>query len=182
MLAQAESIAGFLTIYFAVRELCFFVRGEPPSALDATLTPQLGDCLPSNALLGGQFTLDRADLETTGRVVFVPGRERKGLYVASGFAMCSHLAGGGSLYFRAGWQPMWFLGAVFALLARKLADCRGGSVGGKSEAGERSKPQPRLRDSMRLLCRVGELAWMLCCVWQLQRCEAEGSGWQPRCE
>ncbi|CAK8999849.1 unnamed protein product, partial [Durusdinium trenchii] len=73
---QGYSLAWFVTGFFALREVCVFVRGEPPSALDRSQPHQFGDCLPSNAVLGGQFRLDKAELEETGRAVFVPSRPR----------------------------------------------------------------------------------------------------------
>ena len=64
------------------------------TSLGAARNAQFGDCLPSNALLGGQFRLSKEDLEATGRVIFVPARTRSGLYIGSGLAMLTHLIGG----------------------------------------------------------------------------------------
>eukprot|EP00971_Amphidinium_carterae_P302861 6017746-Amphidinium_carterae.1 len=81
-------LANFLTGYFLLREVSFGLRGEPPSAKDAAVQPRFGDCLPSNALLGGHFRLSKAGSErcnehqsqahvsATGRGVFVPARPR----------------------------------------------------------------------------------------------------------
>jgi len=176
LLVQSQSLATFVSAYFAMRELCVLLRGEPPSALDASVAPRFGDCMPSNALLGGQFRLDKADLETTGRTVFVPARPRKGLYVASGLAMCSHLLGGVALCRRGLAPPWWLLGSGCALLARKAGDC-----GSQRPAAAKAEGQVGLREAARLACRAGELWWMWCCVRQLQRCEAGDVGWLATC-
>ena len=86
-------LAVFTSGFYLVREVAFMVRGEPPSALGGA-PPQFGDCLPTNALLGGQFRMEKADLEVTGRAVFVPARPRQGLYIGAGLAMLSHLVMG----------------------------------------------------------------------------------------
>mmetsp|Transcript_138432 Transcript_138432/g.386136 ORF Transcript_138432/g.386136 Transcript_138432/m.386136 type:complete len:338 (-) Transcript_138432:69-1082(-) len=182
VLVQAENLAMFICAYFGIREMCFFIRGEPASALDTAVTPRFGDCLPSNALLGGQFRIDKVDLEQTGRIVFVPARPRAGLYVASGLAMCSHLAGGTALCRRGLLPPWWLLGSMCALLGRKVGDfkaCRGRCI---DTTDHQHKAQRRLQDVVRLACRAGELWWMACCVKQLQQCEANALTWQPHCK
>lgn len=148
------------------REVTFQVRGEPPSVNDASQSPQFGDCLPRNALFGGLFRLDKAELEATGRAVFVPARPREGLYIGSGLALLSHLVGGLAML-RSGGNVMWIGGALIAFAGRRIGSRR---------------PQENLkwRDAGPVVCRLAELLWMWCCIRQLQFCEA-APFWKP-CE
>lgn len=180
LLGHCEAVAMFVSGYFALRELMFLVRGEPPSALDGSVAPKFGDCLPSNALLGGQFRLDKAELEDSGRIVFVPARPRQGLYAAPGLAMLAHLAAGFALALHSGIEmlPWLLLGAGVALLGRKVPGlCPAAAGDGQRRLGTKGS-----RDVWRLLCRAGEVWWMWCCVNQLRQCQAVPSGWLARCE
>ncbi|CAJ1398744.1 unnamed protein product [Effrenium voratum] len=170
---QGYALAYFVSAFFALREICFVLRGEPPSALDRSQQPRLGDCLPSNAVLGGQFRLDKAELEETGRAVFVPSRARSGLGISSGLALVAHLAAGLALR-PSGW-PGWLLsGGLVALLARRfgtvwdLWDAKGSKLGA--------------HEVPRLVCRAGEFCWLLCALWQLRACEAEAGGALAECK
>ncbi|CAE8640519.1 unnamed protein product, partial [Polarella glacialis] len=189
-LQHGEGLALFVSAFFSLREVCVVVRGEPPSALsmDGSVRPRFGDCLPSNALLGGQFRLDKTELEETGRAVFVPARMRRGLSVASGLALCSHLVGSWSLRRCLGQSdtPWWLLGTLGAVLGRKAGDAfellRGAVGGAKSAAAVAQQPRRGAfsREVPRLLCRSGELWWMWCCLRQLQACES-GAEWLAAC-
>merc|ERR1712203_1106476 len=101
-----------ISAFFVLREVSFLIKGEPMSALDAAARPQFGDCLPSQAVLGGQFRLDKADLEETGRVVFVPARKRQGLYIGSGLAMLFNLIFGFAMLQATPFPPWLLFGAV----------------------------------------------------------------------
>lgn len=187
-LEHARGLAMFVSVYFAFREVLFCLRGEPPSALDKSVKPQFGDCLTSNAVLGGQFRLDKNTLEETGRVLYVPARHRQGLYVASGLATLSHLAGGATLALRsasASAPPWWLLGASGALLSRRLGDRFGGAQGKPSAKEDDAVPTKRSQrcdwDAVRLFGLTGELWWIACCVLELQRCQASSTSWQPSC-
>eukprot|EP00747_Dinoflagellata_sp_TGD_P179487 gnl/TRDRNA2_/TRDRNA2_30357_c0_seq1.p1 gnl/TRDRNA2_/TRDRNA2_30357_c0~~gnl/TRDRNA2_/TRDRNA2_30357_c0_seq1.p1 ORF type:complete len:329 (-),score=47.30 gnl/TRDRNA2_/TRDRNA2_30357_c0_seq1:26-1012(-) len=164
---HAVSLALFVGSFFMVREVAFLLRGEPPSALDGGLQPRVGDCLPSNALLGGQFRLDKADLEATGRAIFVPARPRKGLYAGSGLSVLAHFAAGISQVRSNGSSPWLLVGVSCALAARR--------------AKASLLPSTWSREGPRLLCRLGELWWLWCCVLELQTCEASSS-WLAKCE
>ncbi|OLP85310.1 Replication factor C subunit 2 [Symbiodinium microadriaticum] len=164
---QGQTLACFVSAYFALREVCVLLRGEPPSALDRSVQPRFGDCLPSNALLGGQFRMDKAEFEQTGRTVFVPARLRAGLDTSSGLALAAHFASALALH-----QNQWLLATLLCLLARRL----GGAwevLLGRRGAWAREVP--------RLLCRFGELWWLRCALWQLQLCELDANGQLPQC-
>lgn len=141
-LQQGYTLAFFVSGFFALREICVILRGEPPSALDRSQRPRFGDCLPSNAVLGGQFRLDKAELEASGRAIFIPSRPRAGLDLSSGLALVSHLFGAFVLRGR-GMTGPWMLGGCGALAARRL-----GSVWDAACSGS---------EVPRLLCRSGEL-------------------------
>lgn len=179
MLSHSEAISTFVCGYFALRELTYMVRGEPPSALDGSVVPKLGDCLPSNALLGGQFRLDKAELEDSGRVVFVPSRPRQGLYAAPGLAMLANLLVGVVLAAHWGGVPWLLLGSGLALLCRKAPDIQGDRKGATDA--QTGRPRRDNRDLWRLLCRAGEVWWMWCCINQLRQCQAQPDSWLPRC-
>mmetsp|Transcript_117221 Transcript_117221/g.373394 ORF Transcript_117221/g.373394 Transcript_117221/m.373394 type:complete len:359 (+) Transcript_117221:82-1158(+) len=190
MVLNAETIATAITAYFLLRELAFMIRGEPPSALDPSLQPKFGDCLPSNALLGGQFRLNKAELEASGRVVFVPARPRKGLYASPGLALASHLLAGLALWSSTPVPARLLAGAVCALAARMFSDFSGLGDERETSAAPARGPSPQgvasggfgcARDVSRLVCRAGELVWIWCCVQQLQLCESSAS-WLPKCE
>ncbi|CAE7780945.1 RFC2 [Symbiodinium sp. CCMP2592] len=164
---QGQTLACFVSAYFALREACVLLRGEPPSALDRSVPPRFGDCLPGNALLGGQFRMDKAEFEQTGRTVFVPSRLRAGLDTSSGLALAAHVAAALALR-----QNRWVLATLLCFLVRRL----GGAwelLLGRRGAWAREVP--------RLLCRFGELWWLRCALWQLQLCELDASGQLAQC-
>jgi len=176
MIQQFFVIAVFITGFFALRELSFAVTGEPASALDPSAKANVGDCLPSQAVLGGQFRLDKADLEETGRAVFVPARPRKGLYVGAGLALLVHLIFGVVLARATGVPPLLLMGGIGALLGRRWGELP--KFRGKEDGvGVLS---PWRREGPRLIARVGELIWIMCCVLELQRGEAMPS-WLTEC-
>jgi len=164
---QGQSLAYFVSAFFALREVCVLLRGEPPSALDQAVQPRFGDCLPSNAVLGGQFRMDKAEFEQTGRMVFVPSRLRKGLDISSGLALAAHVVAAARLR-----RTAWLLGALGALAMRRLGGLWDALV---PRRGVLAREVPRL------LCRCGELCWLQCALWQLQACELSAGGHLPEC-
>eukprot|EP00927_Polykrikos_kofoidii_P073443 TRINITY_DN69486_c0_g1_i1.p1 TRINITY_DN69486_c0_g1~~TRINITY_DN69486_c0_g1_i1.p1 ORF type:complete len:334 (+),score=41.08 TRINITY_DN69486_c0_g1_i1:74-1075(+) len=186
MLHHTLSLAIIITLFFVACELSFAVWGEPPSALaggGAAAPPaQIGDCLPSQAVLGGHFRLDKADLEETGRAIFVPARKRTGLYVGAGLAVLSHLIAGfaEAPADLAAARPPWILiGAIVVVLGRRWGELPKLRARGE-EKGDRSF-SPWRREGPRLITRAGELVWMFCCVMELQKCEAQPS-WLASCQ
>jgi len=166
--------------FFILREVAFMIQGEPPSARGSSAQSQLGDCLPSQAVLGGQFRLDKADLEQAGRAVFVPARPRSGLYIGSGLAMLFHIIIGFALG-GVNAAPPWLLaGALIALLGRRCQEVK--KVFLRSEDGKGSAVGDNiwLREWPRLICRFGELIWIWFCILELQRCETSGQ-WLAEC-
>jgi len=179
-----HSIGGAVLIgaFFALREVSFVVRGEPASAL-GTSESQIGDCLPSQAVLGGQFRLDKADLEETGRVVFVPARPRQGLYVGAGLAMLAGLTLGTAMALNTSFPPWLLLGALGALLGRwfgQLPKFKGRGEEGAAAMAFTNRTLMWRREGPRLICRFGELFWIFCCIEELRRCEAMPS-WLSSC-
>ncbi|CAE7242002.1 RFC2 [Symbiodinium natans] len=164
---QGQTLACFVSAFFAVREVCVFVRGEPPSALDRSVQPRFGDCLPSNAVLGGQFRVDKAEFEQTGRTVFVPSRLRAGLDTSSGLALAAHLVAAALL------RRQWWLLATLAALGARRVGSAFDALGGRGACWTREVP--------RLLCRFGELMWLRCALWQLHSCETGVHGQLPQC-
>lgn len=183
LLHHSVGAASLIGGFFALREVSFLVRGEPPSALGSSEMPQIGDCLPSQAVLGGQFRLDKADLEETGRVVFVPARKRQGLYIGSGLAMLGNLLFGTAMALASSFPPWLLLGSLGALLGRwfgqlpkfKARDEEGAAAMATTDSGLLWR-----REGPRLVCRFGELFWLGCCVAELRRCEV-ASGWLAAC-
>jgi len=176
----AALVGGFL----ALREASFLVRGEPPSALGSGEEPRLGDCLPSQAVLGGQFRLDKADLEETGRVVFVPARPRQGLYVGAGLAMLGGLLFGACMAWSSSPPPWLLLGSLVALMGRwfgQLPKFKGRSEEGAAAIAATDSGLLWRREGPRLICRLGELVWLWCCVMELRRCESLPE-WLASCE
>mmetsp|Transcript_111683 Transcript_111683/g.222007 ORF Transcript_111683/g.222007 Transcript_111683/m.222007 type:complete len:324 (+) Transcript_111683:45-1016(+) len=179
-----HSIGGAVLIgaFYALREVSFMVRGEPTSAL-GTSESQIGDCLPSQAVLGGQFRLDKADLEETGRVVFVPARPRQGLYVGAGLAMLAGLTLGAAMALVNSFPPWLLLGALGALLGRwygQLPKFKGRGEEGAAAMAYTDSALMWRREGPRLICRFGELFWIFCCIEELHRCEAMPS-WRSVC-
>lgn len=177
MVWHSAGLALFISGFFGIREFSFLIKGEPPSALNMGVNAQFGDCLPSNALLGGQFRLSKEDLEGSGRAIFVPARPRSGLYIGSGLAMLAHLICGIRHLAITG-SPWWFIGAASGLLGRRLGDMIGGSAGRKSKGeddtvhNDQGASGPFKLDRVLLLTRAGEMWWIWCCIQELQRCEA----------
>jgi len=183
LLRHSVGAAVLIGAFFALREVSFIVRGEPASAL-GTSESQLGDCLPSQAVLGGQFRLDKADLEETGRVVFVPARPRQGLYVGAGLAMLAGLTLGTALAQVNSFPPWLLLGALGALLGRwfgQLPKFKGRGEEGAAAMKFTDSALMWRREGPRLICRFGELFWIFCCIEELRRCEAMSS-WLSVCQ
>lgn len=184
LLLHSQGLSMLIGAFFLLREVSYLVRGQPASALDASAPSQIGDCLPSQAVLGGHFRLDASELEDTGRAVFVPARQRHGLYVGSGLAMLACLASGVVMASAGGAPPYLLLGCLAALLGRRFDDVpKLPRRGGKDEDGGGAADEGRLwrREGPRLACRMGELVWIWCCLAELRRCEAAAS-WLPSCE
>mmetsp|Transcript_1784 Transcript_1784/g.3993 ORF Transcript_1784/g.3993 Transcript_1784/m.3993 type:complete len:296 (+) Transcript_1784:20-907(+) len=76
----------FLVGFFILREVAFAVRGMPEA--DNT-TRQFGDCMPTNALIGGSFRADPDIFTTEGLVVFRPYPPRAGAFAPAGLAIMS---------------------------------------------------------------------------------------------
>lgn len=182
LVVNTRGLAIFIVAFYALREVSFLIKGEPASALNPSAQAQIGDCLPSNAVLGGQFRLDKVDLEETGRAVFVPARARAGLYIGSGLAMLTGLLAG---VFQIGAHagPPWLLGgAVVALVGRQVTSVPQ-LPGKRSEDGGGAADPGRLwrREGPRLVLRFGELFWIGCCLMELRQSEAL-PGWLAQCE
>lgn len=190
-------IAIFMNGFFLVRELSYVLCGEPVSALDATAPRKFGDCLPSNALLGGQFRLNKQEFEETGRIVYVPARPRAGLFIPPGLALLMHQISAWQLTTREGGGgfitevPWWLLGTLCALLCRNLgqglwAQMRLALCKAVAEGEDGGRPRQRgggcdVSEASRIAARVGELVWVLCCVQQQRWCESQPA-WLPRAQ
>lgn len=161
-------VAAVISAFYLLREFSFAFKGEPVSALNTNVEANFGDCLPSQAIMGGQFRLDKKALETTGRALFVPARERWGLFIGSGLAVLSHLINGVRMSAHVGGLSWLFVGVLLAL------------------AGRRSDPLFKTsgvlwtNEGPRLLSRIGELAWLACCIFELRRWEST-PGWLESC-
>lgn len=178
LLMQTTVVAFIISGFFIVVEVSFFFRGAPPAAAPSDSLGQMGECLPSEAILGGQFRLDKADLEETGRAVYVPGTPRQGLYIGAGLAMLGHLIMG-VLQGHVALPPWLLLGALSGLFGRWFGGIP--QVKGKRQEGVAlDKLLLWRREGPRLVGRVGELVWMWLCVVELQRSEALPS-WLPAC-
>ncbi|CAK9056627.1 unnamed protein product [Durusdinium trenchii] len=104
-------LAGLLTAFYLWGEMQLALFCAPPATEDSVM-----GCLPS-PVLGSQFRLDKADLEETGRAVFVPAQPRKALYAGAGLALMGHLAFGVAFAHQA--FPPWLLfGSTLAFLGR----------------------------------------------------------------
>lgn len=179
LLHQTTFVAVLISGFFILREVSFLFKGEPASALGAG-EAQIGDCLPSQAVLGGHFRMDKADLEETGRAVFVPARSRSGLYVGSGLALLGHLIMGIVQGHTNAAPPWLLLGALCGLGGRVFGDVRKFKGDRKEGVGIDALLLWR-REGPRLICRLGELFWIGCCVFELQRAE-ESPAWLASCE
>jgi hypothetical protein len=155
--------AGVLSAFYLLREFSFAFRGEPASAADGNIEAQFGDCLPSQAVLGGHFRLDKQSLERTGRALFVPARERWGLFIGSGLAVLSHLYHGVSLSAHRGGISWVLVGVLAGIAGRKI-----------DPIFELASPLWKV-EGPRLVERVGELVWLGCCVLEIQRWEASAT-------
>ncbi|CAJ1362731.1 unnamed protein product [Effrenium voratum] len=162
--------AGLLTAFYIWGELQLAIFSHPVDSGSSSGSMEM--CLPSQTLLGGQFRLDKADLEETGRAVFVPAQPRHGLYAGAGLALLAHLGFGLAFKF-----PSWLLlGALGALAGRWF-----GSLPVPRKLKGRKHVNVWGREGPRLVCRVGELLWIGCCVLELQSCEAS-SRWLSVCQ
>lgn len=181
LLNHTTLVAVFIGAFYMLRELSFLVRGEPLSALTGNGDEaQIGDCLPSQAVLGGQFRLDKADLEETGRAIFVPARARNGLHIGSGLAMLASLFVGVAMAVAQPQPPYILLGAICALLGRRWGELPKFQPRGTGEDEGGSRFSPWRREGPRLTTRLGELVWIACCVLELERSEAD-PGWLAAC-
>lgn len=179
LLSQTRGLALFINGIFLCRELSLIFSDVPVSAYGAA-KPQFGDCLPGNAMMGGQFRLDKADLEETGRAVFVPATPRSGLYIGSGLAVLANLLLAPNFAISGGFPPWQLAGVICALLARQFGQLP--PFKGRKEGSDRF--DSRLlwrREGPRLVCRLGELLWITFCVLELQRRE-NSADWLPACE
>lgn len=182
LLHHSLGAALLISCFFLLSEVSFLIRGEPAATFGK---PSSGgdcvpDCLPSQAVLGGQFRLDKADLEETGRVVFVPARPRQGLYIGSGLAMLANLIFGFTFLSNAPFPPWLLLGAVSALSGRwfgQLPKFKGREEGSTTA----DSTLVWRREAPRLACRLGELLWIGCCILEVQRCESSAA-WLATCE
>jgi len=164
------AVAGLLTLFYVWSEVQLVVF---PSPCREPRESMLGSCLPAATLLGGQFRLDKADLEETGRAVFVPAQPRKGLYAGAGLALLGHLLFGCAFATR--FPPWLLLGALMAMLGRSF-----GQLPPMTKNAEKgSLPSVWHREGPRLVVR-SELLWIWCCVMELQRCEASQE-WLTAC-
>lgn len=170
------ALAGLLTAFYVWGEMQLIIF-TPPKLASGSQQSMMAGCLPET-LLGGQFRLDKADLEETGRAVFVPAQARKALYAGAGLALMGHLAFG--IAFGHQDLPPWLLlGALLALLGRWVGNLP--PMKRKRDVNTSDSQTLWRREAPRLACRLGELLWVYCCVLELQRCEA-ASSWLLRCE
>ncbi|CAE7234997.1 unnamed protein product [Symbiodinium natans] len=169
------ALAGLLTLFYLGGEMQLAVFASPANSSD-TMT----GCMPS-PILAGQFRLDKADLEETGRAVFVPAQARKGLYVGAGLALLVHLCFGMAfaLFGVPGFPPWLLVGALAAMLGRSFGQLPPMAKDREKGASNDSRILWR-REGPRLVVRLCELAWIWCCVMELQRCETS-SEWLPVC-
>ena len=165
----ATTLAGLLTVFYLWGEIQLLFA-SPTNPNDSM------GCLPGPLL--GQFRLDKADLEETGRAVFVPAQARRGLYAGAGLALLAHLGFGLGFAF-AGFPPWLLLGALAAMLGRSF-----GQLPPVAKAREKGSLKDSAvlwrREGPRLLVRLSELLWIWCCVFELQRCEVSGN-WLAVC-
>mmetsp|Transcript_41388 Transcript_41388/g.92971 ORF Transcript_41388/g.92971 Transcript_41388/m.92971 type:complete len:199 (+) Transcript_41388:2-598(+) len=169
------AVAACIDVFFIACEVSLLLQGRSAAMLNASSQPQLSDCLPGNAILGGQFRLDKADLEATGRAVFVPAQTRQGLYVGAGLGLLSHLIFGIILAGSAVTNVPWLLlGSSTAFTLRRV------STEVPHPKGPVAQGALWKREGPRLLLRFGELFWLWCCVTQLTACEASDA-WLPAC-
>lgn len=175
ILGLSTHVAGLMCGFFALREVAWLIRGEPASALDSSREAQLGDCLPSNALLGGQFRISKADFEANGRIIFDPARARSGIYVGAGLALLSHFIWG--FYLLTVAWPWLLLGTICGLLGRKAGEIADATVAKR----QKTKNWLWSLEGPRILCRVGEFVWLCGCVAELQMLQASPS-WLAVCE
>ena len=171
------ALAGLLTAFYVWGEMQLIIF-TPPKPASGSQQSMMAGCLPET-LLGGQFRLDKADLEETGRAVFVPAQARKALYAGAGLALMGHLAFG--IAFGHQDLPPWLLlGALLALLGRWVGESA-------SDETQARREHFRLPDALApVKLHDWHVAWVSCCgsiaaVLELQRCEA-ASSWLLRCE
>mmetsp|Transcript_44571 Transcript_44571/g.96116 ORF Transcript_44571/g.96116 Transcript_44571/m.96116 type:complete len:305 (+) Transcript_44571:121-1035(+) len=162
--------------FVMLREAFFLVVPGPfdPSSGLAASASEAG-CLPGQPVFGGAFRLDKATLEETGRAVFVPIQKRENSQLGSGLAVLSHIIASVLLLRFPPWQAM---GVAAAVVGRVLVPQK---FPKKDPATSRYDPSLLWRREVpRLSCRLCELAWMWCCLKELQLREANPS-WLPSC-
>ena len=169
------ALAGLMTVFYFWGEVQLLVFASPASKASDSM-----GCLPS-PVLGGQFRLDKADLEETGRAVFVPaqGQARRGLYAGAGLALLGHLGFGLTFAANTGFPPWLLLGALLVMLGRSFGQLPATLKGQEKGALSDWRILWR-REAPRLVVRLCELIWIWCCVLELQRCEVSGD-WLPVC-
>eukprot|EP00927_Polykrikos_kofoidii_P042399 TRINITY_DN36311_c0_g1_i1.p1 TRINITY_DN36311_c0_g1~~TRINITY_DN36311_c0_g1_i1.p1 ORF type:complete len:391 (+),score=45.15 TRINITY_DN36311_c0_g1_i1:150-1322(+) len=195
---------GFLCCHALIREFGFILCGEPASALDPSVRPKFGDCLPSQAMLGGQYRLAGVDLVGSGRAVFVPARPRSGVQIAAGLVFFSHLILGLTMAFSLRPPPLptseplsdpvtegnsstlLLYGVICSFVCRKAGGItESGYRGKRPEVGEEDAPTSSRwlsSDVFRLVGMVGDLAWMWCCVQEFHfRASGQFGQWIPQC-
>jgi len=183
LLQQSTLVAMLISGFFVLRELSLLIRSEPLAAMEAAAPAQMGDCLaPGQAVLGGHFRLDKADLEETGRAVFVPAKPRQGLFIGAGLALLLHLVLAPFFAFSGPLPPWQALGAMSALAGRWF-----GQMPKFKGRDKEKEPDERFdsgllwrREGPRLICRIGELFWIGFCLLELQQREAS-SDWLLAC-
>eukprot|EP00438_Fugacium_kawagutii_P012537 Skav217747 [mRNA] locus=scaffold7254:24374:25267:+ [translate_table: standard] len=170
------ALAGLLTAFYLWGEVQLLIFTSPTRS--SGQDSMMAGCLPET-LLGGQFRLDKADLEETGRAVFVPAQPRKALYVGAGLALMGHLTFGLAFGLQA--LPPWLLlGAIMAMVGRWVGNLPPMKSKGEREMNTSDATVLWRREAPRLACRLGELLWIYCCVLELQRCETSSS-WMLAC-
>jgi len=142
------AVAIFSTGLFVLREIMWFIRGPPPSLMDATEQVNFGDCLPSNALLGGTFGINKHEAEDH-RTVFVPIPARKYNTLPSGLCVLEHLGVG--IYALIEGFPTMFICALFLTLSRLCSNIY---------------YKDRTTVFARLIVRAAEVLWLWSCLWQ----------------
>ncbi|CAE7277104.1 unnamed protein product [Symbiodinium pilosum] len=167
-----------VTLILAVLLTMFYLWAEVQLVMFATPAASSSDSVGCLPLPGGQFRLDKADLEETGRAVFIPAQARRGLYAGAGLALLAHLVFGVAFAFHS-FPPWLLLGALVAMLGRSFGQLPPMAKGREKGSLMDSTVLWR-REGPRLVVRLAELLWIWCCVLELQRCEVSGD-WLSAC-
>lgn len=171
-------ISALVDWYFILREVQLLLKWSPSSG-GASLTATAG-CLPGDSFLGAQFRLDKADLEQTGRAVFVPAEPRQGLFLGAGLALLGHLLFSFAFLLAQPFPPYLFLGSLIAFIGRRCGSLPALRAAGEEKGAPTGAALLWRREGPRLLCRFGELIWIWLCLHELMRCEAS-PGWLSAC-